>query len=302
MPRLRKTIVFPDYVRVKEPDHEALAELVLKAKGQKRSLNEFAKICGVNPSTLSRIVNQRNNGPCADALIRNIAENADADSGVTLEELLTAHGLAPLVVREKDSDLQMDSLMSSPSEVLLTVESKLIDSGSSSADLIRNAAKMVRESDFEKDASDIIMTTLIRNGYNVKMDFGRAWEHYDFTIITDALAGQGIDTWMFEVKTGIYSSGIRFLDRLFRDLYLKSQFDERKKVSLVIGDIRAFEEIRRRYWDKEIYDSVSIILVDRINRKVVDEFIIPQKGHKEQVSILLNQRERGISGDEEQKG
>ena len=292
MPRLRKATVFPDYVRIKEPDHAALAELVLKAKGPGRSLNEFAKTCGVNPSTLSRIVNQKNSGPCADALIKAIAENADADSGVTLENLLIAHGLAPLVVRKKEYiNPNSEDDMITPSELLLTIEAGVTDYGSSSADFIRSAAKTIRGAEFEKDASDIIMTTLIRNGYNVKMEFGRNYDCFDFVITTDALVDQGIDTWMFEVKTGIYSSGIRFLDRLFRDLYLKSQFDEGKKISLVIGDIRAFEEIRKSYWDKEIYDSVPIILVDRVNRKVVDEFVIPQKGHQKQASVLLRKEE-----------
>ena len=82
--------VFPGYCRIREPNIEYLSYLTFKAKGSKRSINEFAKECGVSPSTISRIINKKNTTPNSDKLIKAIAENADIDSEVTLDMLLDA--------------------------------------------------------------------------------------------------------------------------------------------------------------------------------------------------------------------
>lgn len=45
-----------NYIRIRPPEKEKLAELLIRAKGASRSMRQFALDCGVNPSTLSRIV------------------------------------------------------------------------------------------------------------------------------------------------------------------------------------------------------------------------------------------------------
>lgn len=82
------------YHRVTAPNKESLSELVVRAKGARRSMRQFANECNVNPSTLSRIVNKKTQGANSDDLIATIAEHADPDSGVTFEMLMRAHGMA----------------------------------------------------------------------------------------------------------------------------------------------------------------------------------------------------------------
>ena len=48
-----------NYVRVKQPDKDKLAELVIRSKGSKRSMRQFARECGIDPSTMSRIIKFR---------------------------------------------------------------------------------------------------------------------------------------------------------------------------------------------------------------------------------------------------
>ncbi len=262
MPRTRKENVFPNYIRVKDTDQETLAELTIKAKGG-RSLSKFARECGVNPSTLSRLVNQKNSGPCADTLIKAIADNAESDSGVTLDMLLEAHGLASVIVRGAEN--------------------------AGSAKMIRQVADQVRDEAFGREVGDIIINSLIRKGYTVRLEQGNRHGNFDISIETDALHDIGVGTWLFEIKTGIYSSGIRSLDKLFQKLYFNSLYDEGKAVSLVIADRQAFEVIRKKYRGIEIYDYVSVILVDRINRWVADEFIFLQKGKNRYEPVLMEQ-------------
>lgn len=88
--------LFPEYARSKRADAEALSQLVLAAKGN-MTMKKFANKCGVNTSTISRIINMKMETVCSDEVILAISENAAAESGVTLEALLAANGMVKLV-------------------------------------------------------------------------------------------------------------------------------------------------------------------------------------------------------------
>lgn len=79
------------YTRIHDVDKERLSNLVLRAKGENRSMRQFAEQIGTTPSTLSRLINMQT-GTASDELIYKIAENADPESGVTLDDLMNAHG------------------------------------------------------------------------------------------------------------------------------------------------------------------------------------------------------------------
>lgn len=89
-----------DIIENIDQDMETLADLTKRAKGDERSINEFARVCGVSPSTISRLINKKNTTPNKDSLIKAIADNAVPESGVTLDMLLQAHGLEKISVYE----------------------------------------------------------------------------------------------------------------------------------------------------------------------------------------------------------
>lgn len=60
-------------------------------------MNDFANECGVNTSTISRIINMKNTTACSDEVLVAISKAADPNSGVTLEKLLAANGMVKLV-------------------------------------------------------------------------------------------------------------------------------------------------------------------------------------------------------------
>lgn len=62
--------LFPGYYRKHDQDMETLADLTKRAKGDERSINEFARVCGVSPSTISRLINKKNTTPNKDSLIK----------------------------------------------------------------------------------------------------------------------------------------------------------------------------------------------------------------------------------------
>lgn len=171
-----------------------------------------------------------------------------------------------------------------PSEVLIQIDNMQGDAGTQgSSGMLRQAANIARAEAFDRDAGDIISSLLLRKGYTVRMEQEPERGKFDFAIETDALKHLGINKWYFEVKSGHYSGGIRFLDKLFQELYFNSMYDEGKAVSLVIGDKQAFEGIRKKYWKTRIHDYVSVILLDKINRRVAEEFVFPQKGKQEEI-------------------
>ena len=79
MGRKKITNLFPDYIRTGKADLEVLSQLVLSAKGE-RSMNDFANECGVNTSTISRIINMKNTTACSDEVLVAISKAADPNS------------------------------------------------------------------------------------------------------------------------------------------------------------------------------------------------------------------------------
>lgn len=86
-----------EFIKVSAPNMDELSKLVSKAKGPVRSIREFAKECGVSASTLTRIINKDNKGASSQDLIRTIAKKAVPESGVTLDALMGANGMARIL-------------------------------------------------------------------------------------------------------------------------------------------------------------------------------------------------------------
>ena len=84
---------FGGYVRITQPDKDRLSSLTELAIGN-RSVRDFAKDCGVHPSTIYRLLKKEQSSANTDYVIAAIAENADPQSGVTMDMFIEAHGLA----------------------------------------------------------------------------------------------------------------------------------------------------------------------------------------------------------------
>ena len=141
MGRKKITNLFPDYIRTGKADLEVLSQLVLSAKG-KRSMNDFANECGVNTSTISRIINMKNTTACSDEVLVAISKAADPNSGVTLEKLLAANGMVKLV------PAGTEEAVVSPSQIVfgladITEERNIEQDHNSSNMFLRNAVMKV---------------------------------------------------------------------------------------------------------------------------------------------------------------
>lgn len=239
--------VLSNYIRVRDPDKEALAELVIQAKGSKRSMRQFAAELGVNPSTLSRIINMQTVSANKDTLIADIAEHADPESGVTLEMLLEAHGMV-----EQGKDRVIESY-----------------------------------SRFEKRCRMIIQDELLKRGYSVSsLQVARSKDSFDIMLKTDAVDhGEGI--WAFEFKmlspdpriSGIPTGAGRTyqcMNMIMSKFYTGTANAD--KVSIVVEHRNIFEQLKQKYSQYCIPDEISFVLIS--GNCIADEYVIPMKGRE----------------------
>lgn len=250
--RLRRRLMaymekLSEYVRTRDPDSAKLSDLVVKAKGPKRSMRKFAEDIGVSPSTLSRLVNQKTAGAVTDKLIAEIAAHADPESGVTFENLVEAHGLAL-----KDKRYRSAAAYEMTCHEIITDE-------------LKARGYTVDDSTAEK---------LVGAGFGMR---------YDFALTTDALKG-GKGKWYFDCKMSRGNAGdvpvgfgrtMQWLTMTMAMFYCGAIDAER--VSIVVDHKMIFEQLVRRCQDVIIPDELSIILVDVENMRVVDEYVLNKK-------------------------
>lgn len=161
-----------EYIGVRIPDKMQISTLINEARGS-RTMAMFAESCGVSASTLSRAVNGKITKPMTVELIRSIAENAETGAPHLFERLARANGLMP---KELYSDRK-------PS---------------------RDAERIGKRREDETRARNIIMTELLRRGYQIRVVDNRSTPigrnglltlPIDFTIETDL--GKGTVQWSF---------------------------------------------------------------------------------------------------------
>ena len=284
MGRKKITNLFPDYIRTGKADLETLSQLVLRAKGS-RSMNDFAKECEVNTSTISRIINMKNTTACSDDVLMAISKAADPESGVTLELLLMANGMVKLV------PAGTEGAVVSPTQIVFGLadiaEEKNIEPSPNSSDaLLRGAAKFLSESRLEGSYRETLQNAFLLEGYAVellpyeKMSWPRNKQYRaDFAIRTNALLEEGIETWLFECKSytaGIGRGTIGKMNQLFAMAYMDSPREHGIKVSVVVNHSVMLEQARDYYAGYKIRDYFSFILIDPLGRHVIDEFCIPR--------------------------
>ena len=281
MGRKKITNLFPDYIRTGKADLETLSQLVLRAKGS-RSMNDFAKECEVNTSTISRIINMKNTTACSDDVLMAISKAADPESGVTLEQLLMANGMVKLV------PAGTEGAVVSPTQIVFGLadiaEEKQIESVSN--ELLQGARKYLSESRLEENCRESLQNSLLLGGYLVellpynKMDWPRNRQFKgDFAIRTNALQEEGIDIWLFDCKSytaGIGRGTIGQMNRLFGMAYMDSPREHGIKVSIVVDHSIMIEQARDYYAGYKIRDYFSFVLIDSADRRVIDEFCIPR--------------------------
>ena len=80
------------YIVAGKPDKERLARYLNEAKGFDRTMRDFALLCGVEPSTFSRVVKQKITRPLKESVIQAVYINS-ADEDIDYDRLMRANGM-----------------------------------------------------------------------------------------------------------------------------------------------------------------------------------------------------------------
>lgn len=253
-----------NYIGLSDPNRKELALLLKKAKGGGRSMRQFAEECGVNQSTFSRMENQVFTGASSEKVLRAIAEHADPESGVTLDMLMAANGMA-----------------------------KIMDS----ANVSRISAMEI-----EKRFRYALMHELKKVGdsaeswENVKFRTGMTFSDEPDIIIRSKLLESSSDLWAFNLlfhqqtfgggknernnTTRIY--GRMILDRVGRVLpmFFNEEQDSEKlgKYSFVVIEKECFSYIKAEFVNYYVPFEMSFILFDTDRDVIEEEFILKQPG------------------------
>lgn len=82
------------YEQIAMPDTMKLSEIIVRAKGTKRTMAQMAEACKVSASTLSRIANGKITKPLSVDMLKAIYENRAEDSEISFDSILLANGTA----------------------------------------------------------------------------------------------------------------------------------------------------------------------------------------------------------------
>lgn len=85
-------ILKDDFVLVSEPDAQEVASIVLNAKGEGRTMKEFAEATGISAPTLSRIANGKISKPMSVENMLRIIEKSVDESSANFFALVRANG------------------------------------------------------------------------------------------------------------------------------------------------------------------------------------------------------------------
>ena len=189
-------------------------------------------------------------GKNSDALIFNIAENADPNSGVTFEMLMSAHGM-----KKRNLNGKVD-----------TEEYRA----------------------FEKNAADLVLSEIMKRGYKVQVPmtpqvYNALNYHYrpDWEIATDAVTSDNtMGQWLFEFWTmlgteqqAIRKQTIKLRQKLLMVLGLY-YMDEVKadKLSFVVFNRKFYKLLKDTLEGICVKPWITIMLFDMEQAQFIEEF------------------------------
>lgn len=257
------------FKKTHDVDKDRFAELLNAAKGA-RTMKDFSEICGVNPSTFTRIIQKTNKGASSTELLEAIAENAAPHSGVTIEALADANGYTA----ERDCGIKALRLTTMGTNIEILVRNVLVQ------ELIDRHAE-------------------VRMG-NIRYNFGKTMAlSPDALIMTDAF-GKKDEVWFVDSIATTMDTKSKSInkvtlkrmafDRLSRFVFIslnKIELLRPSRYSLVFFDKEIFNLVAEEFSETIVPTYISLILIDTLNSTISDEFVLPQTAEEPQESYFM---------------
>ena len=264
----KKLKLLDAYIRGRPPDKVKLGAFVRKAQGN-RTLNQFAKDCGVSAATISRLINGNYAKYYSNEILEKIAKQINSDSGITPLMLFEANGM---VKRTPELEAHLS---------ILDKE-------------VRQEINEMRNEQFNQDCREILIRTIHDNGYDISargtqlivfsnLHLTQKYDDFNYHCIINVVTYK--DRFFF-TRYGRISKYQAMMKSFFHYLY-SHDIKEEQMFSLVLSDKGAFESIKTDYEKVKVPDNVSIVLIDIVNRLIIDEFIFKRRAGKETLKSIL---------------
>ena len=251
-----------------------LGELLRNAKGEKRTMAEFAQECGVSPTTFSRIVNGAIAKPLEKELIAKIAEHADPASWVTFEQLMRANGWVPAsddTPRRRKVKAQNEGSRERRDQIKSIIMQELFARGYTIGPIMGTPFEQL---DPTLQRSRFRFYTRIRFGLRV-MGFEPEFWHFSTNIFTGE-EFRGTEQYENEVRQEAFYLLELHEDAFLRDMWEPEAFAN-SLYSIVMVNRDVFEAFSRLLEGVPFNSSFSLILVDLQQQTVVEERMLPAR-------------------------
>lgn len=295
MLRVKRADLFDGYSREREFDPKWLSELVSGAKGD-RSLAAFAEDCQLNISSLSRIINMKNNGPSSDEVLARIALNAAPESGVTIDELLMAVGkernegapCAEETLRRLNASGKLGSLETEEND-----PSSVVPVGSGTLTALDHVVNRNSHSTPTTRFRQPVLDALIMLNCDVALEKDliaikdvKSEHEALFKFKTNALKDEGLEKWAFiELKKrGI--SACTDVKLCFGEMFVHNPVLDGTRVTMLLEDKTTYDILVEHYKSVKIPASFSLMLVDTKDRRVVSEYVFARSDGIEPVRLF----------------
>lgn len=274
-----------NYIQTRVPDITALGNLLKRAKGNGRTMAEYAKECEASPSMFSRIATGKITKPLSFEIVVNIWKHADPEARISFIELVTANGFVDKSFAEKKEKRRPGSFereeaqFSTEREIKNIIMEELLDRGLE----VLSQRRIHLDENVPAVVSGAGRSRLILRikGYEPKYWFIEAMSYIG--VRRGFYGDEPVPEIDFECE-----ASVMFHDSA--EIFLKDAWEpermEKVHVSFAFTDIETLEAFYNKIKPGKVHGWVSLILVDLDSQVVLHERYIPRKDGKTTTSLF----------------
>lgn len=285
----KKSIIDEEFVPIYQ---KRLGEAITIAKGN-MSMAEFAKKCGMNPITFSRIIKGDIKKPLSQEEIKTIAENSEQDTEYIFKFLMRENGMVPK--NDDNADRQeRDQISAENKQRRETIQNSLIRSLFESGCTISPVANTEEDVKYPlKNSGRYKLRVRVSFVLSVQGDEAAFWNFNINSFSIDEYRRYTKDDTEDETKAYNWAIRREVLDAVWRckEIFLRDVWEpeafEKTRFSFVFDNKDVFEGFFKYLEGVKANNSFSLILVDIKEQRVVEERFIPRHDGKEQKSLFI---------------
>lgn len=254
-----------DFVQVTEPDYDEIAKIIHEAKGEKRTMKEFAQETGISAPTLSRMINGKLTKPMSIENIVRIISNSEIDMPANIFRFARANGYMSKVEQQSlRSRMKLRETIAGLHRSQKDFMSVIIKSG-----LFERGCSV--DPEIMEDRSGTLFTSLGKPiKYDFYLDVEKDGEQYTWIFFT---LPQKLEDYNIEMvdPEKLTSQLVKELSPVFMtDSWNLEEYSD-KKISFCFVDEKLYEGFNAFLGDAHFNNRFSSILIDDLIGKVVEE-------------------------------